>query len=289
MVAPAAPGRPARLRTLLEVLAAHPEGLDGPSLLQALRERWPHLTEARVRQLLAEAGPAVTETAGVYRAPRPPGPNTAPVPSGTGPDPGRPRPLRAVAVDIEALPRLVAQPPYVERALWQVGAARFGGDEAWAGHGARRAWWVEVPEGFGLVDPERAAAHTEKAEPPERALAELAGFCAGADVVVAYNGTELDFGELDRAFAATGVPPLGSRRVDGLYLAYCLWPWASSHRLRDLAKEVGADVSGLSWHDAADDAEMLARLLTYGARSVVARWGPELAGLVSAVAASSDA
>ena len=128
---------------------------------------------------------------------------------------------------------------------------------------------MEIPDGYTIENPSAAATHAQLARPPVDVLAELADLCADADTLVAYNGTGLDFGELDAACEAAGLRPLdGPARVDALYLAYAWWPAEAGHRLRPLAEAVGVDVSDLRWHDAADDAEALARLVVHGAETV---------------------
>lgn len=273
---------PGRLVALLDTLNEHPEGLTGPALLENLRRRWPGITEARVRRLIEQAGQAVAERDGLYFA-------AVPAVGGIRSGERRPGPLRAIALDIEALPRLMAKEPYVERAVWQVGAVPLSADAGWVASRGRRLWWVQMPAVFALEEPAKVAAHVAAAIPPAQAYRELADFCVDADLIVAYNGTEIDFDELDRAFDATAIPRLEAERVDGLYLAYCWWPTESSHRLKELAAAVGVDVTGLAWHDAGDDAEMLARLLVHGARTVTGRWSADLCDLVGSVAARSAA
>ena len=273
---------PARLVALIGILAGHPGGLTGPRLLEASRARWPTLTEARLRKMIADAGPAIVESGGVFRVAALPSPTPSQKPQADGR-------LRAVSLDLEAIPRLIETAPYIERAVWQVGAVRFGRDGDWVNADRRRVWWVDMPDGFALDDQARVATLASAARAPDEVYTELAAFCADADVLVAYNGTGLDFGEIDDAFDRAGLAPIGLERVDGLYLSYCLWPNRTSHRLKELAVAVGVDVTGLAWHDAADDAEMLARLLEHGASSVVAAWSDELAGLFHSITAASKA
>ena len=107
--------------------------------------------------------------------------------------------------------------------------------------------------------PAAAAIHAANATSAAAAYGTLSAFCDHADVLVAYNGTGLDFGVLDAACEAVGVRRIdGPERVDALYMAYAWWPTEPSARLRLLATAVGVDTTGLHRHDAADDAEMLA-------------------------------
>ncbi|HET9127047.1 MAG TPA: DEAD/DEAH box helicase [Propionibacteriaceae bacterium] len=272
-----------RVAVLLEVLAGGP--LDEAALLDALRLRWPQLRPARLASLLDDAGAAVRQVDGRWQLAAPAGGPAAE--ERTEPS----RPLRAVAFDLEALVRPVASAPYLERAIWQVGAVRFGTDRTWVNGEGRFVRWVELPEGFDFADPATAAAHPGRARPAGEVYAELLGYCADADVLVAYNGTGMDFGVLDAALATVGLArPAAPVCVDGLYLAYCFWPAPpDGHRLRPLAEAVGVDVTGLHWHDAGDDAELLARLLAHGARTVVGAWEDAFADVIGGANASSPA
>ena len=277
-----------RVEALLAVLWDAPRGLSGPELLDALRRRWPSLSAPQLRRLIDTAGAAVRSEGDLFFAAS----NRAAA-QGGGPDPGGEAPgapLRAVAFDLEAIPRLTSTAPYVERAVWQVGAVRFGRDQAWVGANPRMVSWVEVPDGYVIQDPAAQAQHRAAARPPASVYGELSGFCAGAGMLVAYNGTGLDFGVLDDACERAGVRRIDEPdRVDALYLAYTWWPTAAGHRLHELAAAVGVDLSGLRWHDAADDAEALARLVAHGAATVTGTWSAEFAGLVASVASGSPA
>lgn len=273
---------PGRVAVLVETLRGVSSGLTGPELLAELRKRWPTLSSGQLRALIDQAGLAVVEEQGRFRP--------AEVMWGTDetPEP-RTGPLRAVAFDIEAVPRLITTAPYIERGVWQVGAVRFGRDAIWVEEQKRLTVWVELAEGFE-VKASAAEEHGREALPATVAYGQLAAMCAGADVLIAYNGTGLDFGAIDEAFDEASVRRIeGPARVDALYLAYAWWPMAGTHRLRPLAEEVGVDVSDLKWHDGADDAEMLARLVTHGARQVTGTWSDPLADLIEQVGASSAA
>lgn len=273
-----------RVGALLEALADGP--LDEAGLLEALQRRWPHLRPAQLRRLLGDAGAAVVADDGRWRPAEGVAVRAAPEPGG-----GPGRALRAVAFDLEALVRPVADAPHLERAIWQVGAVRFGADTAWVGADPRFVAWVELPDGFELGDPATAATHAAAARPPGEVFSGLLGFCADADVLVAYNGSGMDFGVLDAALETVGLArPAVPVCVDGLYLAYCWWPASpDGHRLRPLADAVGVDVTGLSWHDAGDDAELLARLLAHGAVNVTGAWADEFAAVAAAANPDSPA
>jgi RecQ family ATP-dependent DNA helicase len=270
-----------RVAALLAALAAEPGGLTGPELLVELRRRWPNLSEPQLRRLIASAGASVGTAGDRFLAAQPVA-AVGPAAMGTT--------LRAVAYDLEALPRLTSVAPYVERAVWQIGAVRFGRDSAWVSANQRMVAWVELPAGYELPDAAVAARHRAAARPPASVYGQLSAFCAGADALVAYNGTGLDFGALDGACDRAGVRRIDEpERVDALYLAYTWWPMAAGHRLHDLAARVGVELSGLRWHDAADDAEALARLVVHGATTITGAWSNEFASLIASVASKSPA
>ncbi len=278
-------GRPAgsgRVDALLAALATSRGGLSGPELLEALRRRWQNLSAQQLQQLIRAAGDAVRTESGRFFATRPSGMEVV-VRSTPSRDAGAS--LRAVAFDLESLPRLSVTAPYLERAVWQLGAVRFGRDRDWVQERPRMNAFVDLPEGWAVESEALAERYRGRPEAPAEVYAELSSFCAEADALVAYNGTGLDFSVLDTSCDSAGVRRLeGPERVDGLYLAYCWWPSVASHHLHQLADDVGLDLSELSAHDAADDAEALARLVTYGATTVTGGWTDEFAELVSSVA-----
>ena len=268
-------GPGSRTRVLVEVLADHPGGLEPDRLIAELRSRWPGVTRRHLDRLVAEAGALVESAGGRLRCVATPGDVGAPTAA-----------IRAVAIDLEMLVRETAVAPYTERRIWQVGAVRFGTDDLWSG---RFDEYCHLDEGWMLSGP-AAERHAQRARPLIEVLGELARFCAGAQYLVAYNGTTVDFAALDKACAQLGLPELPGRRVDGLYCAHLLWPQpASGHALHPLCEAAGVDVSGLSWHDAADDAEMLRRLLEHGATAVLTGLGAGLRELLISAAQGSDA
>jgi len=147
-----------------------------------------------------------------------------------GPD-AQSRPLRIVALDVEAAVRArVEDGGTLRRAIWQLGAVRFGPDQPWVDAQPKFSRYVSMPDDFS-VPGHRASLHATQQVPAEQAMAALAGYLSDADMVVAYNGTGLDFPVLDGALEQAGQSPLPEARADGLYLAYCMWPGAESHRL----------------------------------------------------------
>ena len=180
------------------------------------------------------------------------------------------RPLRIVALDVEAAVRArVEDGGTLRRAIWQLGAVRFGPDQSWVNAQPQFSCYVSMPDDFN-VPGHRATLHAAQQVPAEQAMAGLAGYLAGADMVVAYNGTGLDFPVLDSALEQAGQSPLPEARADGLYLAYCIWPGAESHRLVDIVRHAGLTFAGTA-HDAVDDAANLAALMTASAQVLAAR------------------
>lgn len=170
-------------------------------------------------------------------------------------------PIRAVAIDVEALVRPVEHAPYVERRIWQVAAVRFGRDRAWVNEAPSFSVMITLPDDwtdglrFGT-----AAAHAATAQPPEQAWGAFAAHVATADVVVAHNGTGVDFGAVDDACAAAGQPGLPGERVDSMMLGLTAFPNADTHRLGDLVVHAGGTVDAAQTHDALYDARLAALL-----------------------------
>ncbi|SMD24566.1 ATP-dependent DNA helicase, RecQ family [Lentzea albidocapillata] len=175
--------------------------------------------------------------------------------------------VRVVVVDLETAVRArVDDGGALTRRIWQIGAVRTGEDRRWVEAATRFERFVELPDGYDVPLHCRAR-HSGKAISADVALPELVQWLDGADVLVAYNGEQLDFPVLDEALASVKQEIPAVERVDGLYLAHCLWPAARSHRLAQLADEIGVVRPGRA-HDATNDAVLLADLLVAGAREL---------------------
>jgi hypothetical protein len=275
-----------------QTTAAHLE-----ALIAAVRERGPlrHADLAGVdalrgarpvqlEQLLAEAvaAGAVTVTGDRIEAVAPEAPG-----GDEAGDTRAPGPLRIVAIDFESVVRTTATFPYVERRAFQVGALRFGRDWHWVFERRSVNRFCELPAvGDGpdwqITSPAVAARHAAEAVPAEVWLAELDAVLDGADVVVAYNGLELDFPLLDDERTRAGLPPLsGVDLVDGLVLALSVWPNPpNNHRLARLAERLNVRVERYTWHDALSDCRLLATVVWAAAHTVARDWDPALTDLV---------
>lgn len=221
----------------------------------------------------------------------------------TGPPAGRPerhpaRRARVVAFDLETVLRQVVERPYLERHLYQIGAFRLSRDIAWTSLTPRS--WVAWPRLHPndeplLAAPDARAAYEANKRDVAGVLDDFLAFCAGATHLVAYNGTGLDFPVIEALLAKHGrALPAGLEKVDGLYLAQALWPVPpNDHRLKSLLVRIGEDVGEFFWHDARDDARMLAKLLIAGQRKVGGLrpdgWSAERRRLARSVGAGSPA
>lgn len=278
---------PAAVGRLVEIVLEHPDGLTLAELTTAAQTRFAGLHARRVADLVGRAvtANALTESGGRLRVAeadaRPEKPGDADAPVG--------QPLRAVAVDLESVVRTTATEPFTDKRIFQIGAVRFGTDADWVAAEPRFAVFVALPDHtWEISSPTLRELHAAEAVPPAEALLALHAFTTDAHLVVTYNGTEADFPLLAAACERVGLPMLAATAVDAYYLTLTLWPTAGSHRLAELADALGVDRTGLGWHDAADDAELLARLLGRVA-TVVAGWPAALADLVASVCADSPA
>ncbi len=199
----------------------------------------------------------------------------------------RDRPLRIVAIDFEAVVRTTAAHPYVDRRAFQVGALRFGRDWDWVHQRRSMSRFCALPKVadgpvWYIASPAVAARHAAEAINADVWLAELDDVLDGADVVVAYNGLELDFPLLNEERERAGLPPLsGVDLVDGLLLALSVWPNPpNNHRLAHLAERLAIDSERYTWHDALSDCRLLATVVWAAARTVRRQWAPKLADLV---------
>ncbi|MGW3207160.1 DEAD/DEAH box helicase [Streptomyces sp. NPDC001135] len=274
---------------LIRLVAASPEGITADALMAAARDRFKRVPHQRLAMLLDQALSAgqLHERDGLLFAaerqdlPRPELPGAA--------DTFVRRPVRAVAIDVESVVRTTAAAPYLDRRIFQIGAVRTGTDAAWTAEQPRLQVFVSLPgEDWVVRDPRLRERQRLLASDPGVALEEVRDFCAHADVLVAHNGIAADFPLLDEACAREELPPLPGDRVDSLYLAHCLWPLARSHRLAPLCDAHGVDRADLRWHDAADDAELLVRLLSRCAGEL-ASLPADLRALVTAVCPDSPA
>lgn len=255
----------------MEAVRARP--LRRPELaeIDALRGARPNQLERLITQAVNDG--LIVDDGGVLRAVEPSEPEAAPGSAGTE-DRG-PRPLRVVAIDFESVVRTTAEHPYTERRAFQVGALRFGRDWDWVFQRRSMSRFCALPEvGDGpewqITSPTVAARHAAEAVGADVWLAELDDLLEGADVVVAYNGLELDFPLLDEERARAGLPPLsGVDLVDGLLLALSLWPTPpNDHRLARVAERLTVDLDRYTWHEALSDCRLLATIVWAGARDL---------------------
>ncbi|MFE5513704.1 DEAD/DEAH box helicase [Streptomyces sp. NPDC056529] len=271
--------------------------------------RFPGLPEQRLAKLIAEAvaGGLLREDGDrlmpVVQQEVPPGERsltnvTGPLNDGvegrdaTGADeaPFRTPFLRAIALDIESVVRTTATAPYVQRHVYDVAAVRCGADREWVAAGPRWQRYLRFPgDDEQLRDAAVRDAVLDRGIPARQAWTELRDFLADADVVVAHNGTGLDFPVVEQAAAEAGADdPLASvRLVDTLYLAHAVWPTAPSHRLQDLAPMPAPAEAEPRTHTAEGDATLLVHLLRRAAAEFSEK-APELRALVSDVCPDSD-
>ncbi|MFE1320899.1 DEAD/DEAH box helicase [Kitasatospora phosalacinea] len=189
-----------------------------------------------------------------------------------------------MAIDLESVVTAVSVEPYLRRHVYQAAAVRFGTDPHWTGAGRTWQRYLRIdgdPE--EIHDPSVRERVLADGVAPALAWQELRAFLTGADIVVAYNGTGLDFPLVrDSARRADCEDPLaGIETADALYVAHAIWPTAPSHRLHALAAGTGTDTSDLRPHMAAHDAELLVRLISRASTEVRA-WSEELQNLVRA-------
>ncbi|WP_326807183.1 DEAD/DEAH box helicase [Streptomyces sp. NBC_01775] len=278
-------------RKIAEIVRAQHGGLDPAALHREAVRLFPRLPAPRLERLLAECveGGLLALGNGRYR---PPEAVTAspPHPRGEG---GEHLAVRAIALDLESVVRTVPSAPYVERYVYEVAAVRFGTDPEWIADEPRWEYYLRFPhDQEELRDARVRAAVRERGVEESGAAGVWAGLAArvaDADLVVAYNGTALDFPVIREAAqrAGAGDPLADVPLVDGLYLAHCLWPTAPAHRMHALARELDIPAAGLHDHRAADDATLLAALLERASRELVAS-GEDLAGLIADVCPDSQ-
>ncbi|MFE9795681.1 hypothetical protein ACFYRL_28565 [Streptomyces goshikiensis] len=290
-------------RNVAELVRAFPSGISERELVVEAKRQFGRLPEQRVVKLIAEAvRGGLLITSGdrlLLAAPQEPvllAP-AAPEQAEPGTQSAVDSPLdetsllRTVALDVESVVRTKATAPYLERHVYEVAAVRFGADREWVAAAPRWQRFLRFPgDSEELRDGSVQNAVLGQGVPRQQAWTELGEFLSGADVVIAYNGEALDFPVVSEAAKQAGVKdPLSDvRAVDALYLTHAIWPAAPSHRLQDLAVQLGVPRSGLRAHTAEDDAVLLVRLLERAASEFASR-AAELRALVSDVCPDSDA
>ncbi|MGD0019965.1 MAG: DEAD/DEAH box helicase [Candidatus Limnocylindrales bacterium] len=192
--------------------------------------------------------------------------------------------------------------PEGERSIFQVGAYRFGSDEAWVADAQRFNRFIALPDELltRIANPELRAQITAVGEDARAVLEDFLCFIEDADALVAYNGRAFDFELLDHALLTSFEHPLpkGLAKIDGLYLALAVWPvpprahallrLITSDRFTEIKERLAIDLTGLTAHDAAADAEMLYDLMRFAAAEVET-WPTDKQSLVRSVGAHSDA
>ncbi len=271
---------------ILGVLRATPDGLTRQELLTQLRKQVAWLRPQQLEALIEAAGSAIVLIGDRLAVP------ADDVSQPKLPFEGEARPIRMVAFDIESVVRLTAAEPYTERRTYQLGGVRFGPDRKWVHENRKFNSYVAMPaEVEALLEREsiRNRYFNAKRE-PAIVLEEFRRFVSGADVVIAYNGEELDFPLIRQECERAQVPPLEfAAAVDGYYLALALWPVPPrQHTLRQLRERLMLDVGEGRWHDALWDAHVLSILLTAGSR-MVEDWARGLQELVRSASQESVA
>jgi hypothetical protein len=182
------------------------------------------------------------------------------------------RGIRVIAFDVESIVRLTSNPPdYKEARIFQLAGVRCGRDKTWCHERRSFNAYVDLPDEQWEIHSDAARDLWEQHHRPVTdVLEDFRVFIEDADLVVAYNGTGVDFPLITEAFAREELPELDAGRfVDAYYLALALWPTPPrQHRLRELAVRVNAKVERLKWHNALDDSVMLSQLLMAGARQL---------------------
>jgi len=280
----------AEVDLLLEVLAQEPDGLSRPKLIARLRAQIPYLRPADVERVIDAAGTRIRIVGDRIVAAE----SRLQEPKSERPT----NPRRFVVFDLESIVRPIVKDPYREQHVFQVGGVRFGPDAEWVSAEPEFTAFAALPsaddESLIYSDPLRERYLSAK-QPLAGVLEAFRGFCAGADIVVAYNGVSHDFRLIDEEYARCQLQPLLKgqhvpRLVDGLYLAQALWPIPPrQHRLKQLLERLEIDVEEMHWHDALDDSKMVIELLEHGAREFLPSLGADLIRLIRAAGAGSDA
>ncbi|QMU68456.1 DEAD/DEAH box helicase [Streptacidiphilus sp. P02-A3a] len=283
----------AAVRQIAVLAGEFPDGVVPDALAALATDRHPGLPRVRALKLVEQA------VAAGLLAPRDGRLVTAGTPEqshhGAGdvdpPSAARRAGLRVVSIDLESVVTAIHAEPYLRRHVYQAAAVRFGTDQDWTDAAERWQRYLRLDCDISEVrDPSVRERIRTGGVPAALAWQELRAFLAGADIVVAYNGTGLDFPLVQESArrAECDDPLAGLRTADALYLAHAIWPTAPSHRLHALAAATGAATTGLRPHTAPDDAELLVGLLARAAVEVRG-WNEELRGLVRAVCGDSPA
>ena len=199
------------------------------------------------------------------------------------------RPVRAVLVDLESVVHTTTSDPYTDKRIYQIGAVRLSNDTAWVDEQPQFSQYVELPDDTWVIrSPRVREAHAATAVSPRQALEALYAYAGDTDLIVTYNGTQADFPLLAATARREEMPDLPGTYVDAYYLTLTLYPTALRHALAPLADDLGIDRTGLGWHDAVDDSELLARLLQHCARTF-ATMPADRQDLLASIAADSPA
>ncbi|QCD59329.1 hypothetical protein CEB94_34415 [Streptomyces hawaiiensis] len=283
-------------RKIADLVRAFPSGISERDLVVEATRQFKRLPEQRLAKLVTEAvdGGLLIASDGRLMPAVPSESRLSEEASASdrkfcdGASPPSPSALRAVALDIESVVRTTRTAPYVERRVYEVAAVRFGADLQWVAAAPRWQRYLRFPgDSDELRDGAVRDAVLERGIPARQAWTELCAFLADAHIVVAYNGTGLDFPVVTEAAKEAGSsdPLAAVRPVDALYLAHALWPTAPSHRLQDLTRQLGLHRTDLRAHTADGDTALLVRLLeraaaefadrTHGLRELVADVCPD--------------
>jgi superfamily II DNA helicase RecQ/Rad3-related DNA helicase/DNA polymerase III epsilon subunit-like protein len=300
----AASSQAQRLARLTAELLAEQPTLTADALLTAAGRRYPGQRRVRLAALLEEAVAAGllrrdssghitapgSQTAQANSTPASPAAPTADSPAaaagrvatpaddppaeppaGSGALGSAGRPVRAVIVDLESVMHTTTSDPYTDKRIYQIGAVRLSNDSGWVAEQPQFSAYVELPDDTWVIRSKRVReAHAAAAVSARQGLEDLYAYTADTDLIVTYNGTVADFPLLAATARREEMPDLRGTYVDAFYLTLALYPTASRHALAPLADALGVDRTGLGWHDAVDDSELLARLLRHAGQTFAA-------------------
>lgn len=210
-------------------------------------------------------------------------------------------PRRVAVLDTENLVRSSpVGPTFLERRLYQIGGVRTGSDTDWVAAVDDLCAYVTLddPADVEGLRPEHRSRYDGFAVDKPAALEAFTEWLDGADVVVAHNGTEVDFDVCNQllvdVWAITRpdepAPVLlpADRCIDSMYLAHAVWPADRDHTLQGLAERHITPSDDKVAHDATYDARTLADVL-HAAAADTAAWPDEVADLVGALGRRSPA